>query len=199
MISQEEKITKIIKQNGFIRARDLKKRKLHRTSLTRLCDKDKIQKLSWGLYSLKNAEITAHHNFAELSKKVPHGIICLLSALSFYEIGTQLPGKIWLALKQGVSTPKIKYPPFRVVRFSGVSFSSGVKKHKIEGVSVSVTCLEKTIADCFKFRNKIGIDVAIEALKDGIKSKKCRINELEKYSSICRVQKIIMPYIQTLI
>jgi len=151
-----------------------------------------------GVYMLPNVSISGNFSLAEVAKKVPRGIICLLSALRFHDIGTQSPSEVWIALDRKSARPQVETPRLRVMRFSEAAFSSGVETHKIDGVNVRVYCPAKTVADCFKYRNKIGLDVAIEALRECRRNRKCKIDDLWKYAKVCRVANVMRPYLETI-
>jgi len=152
-----------------------------------------------GLYSLPNVDITAHHGLAQLAKAVPKGVICLLSALRFHEIGTQAPYEVWMALDRRAARPRVAHPKTRIVRFSGKALTEGVEEHLIEGVQVRIYRPAKTVADCFKYRNKIGLDVALEALRDVLRGRKCSTDELWKYAKICRVTTTMRSYMEAIV
>jgi predicted transcriptional regulator of viral defense system len=140
--------------------------------------------------------VTERHSYAEVAKRVPEGAICLLSALAFHEMTTQSSASVWIALRKGARTPALVSPSLRIVRLSGASLIRGIEDHTIEGVPVRVYSAAKTVADCFKFRNKIGLDVAIEALKDCLRQKKASVNEIYRYAKVCRVSNVIRPYME---
>jgi predicted transcriptional regulator of viral defense system len=142
--------------------------------------------------------VTERHSYAEVAKRVPGAVICLVSALTFHEITTQSPASVWVALSKGARTPATASPSLRIVRLSGPSLTEGIENHQVEGVPVRVYSAAKTVADCFKFRNKIGLDVAIEALKDSLRQKKANVNEIYRYAKVCRVSNVIRPYMETL-
>lgn len=142
--------------------------------------------------------MTERHSYAEVAKRVPESVICLLSALTFHEITTQSPASVWIALGKGARTPAFASPSLRIVRLSHPSLTEGIEKHQVEGVPVRVYSAAKTVADCFKFRNKIGLDVAIEALKDCLRQEKATINEIHRYTKVCRVNNVIRPYMEAL-
>jgi predicted transcriptional regulator of viral defense system len=133
-----------------------------------------------------------------VAKRVPEAVICLLSALTFHQITTQNPASVWIALGKGARTPALASPSVRIVRVSGPSLTEGIENHRVEGVSVRVYSAAKTVADCFKFRNKIGLDVAIEALKDSLRQRKANVNEIYRYAKVCRVSNVIRPYMEAL-
>lgn len=177
---------------------DLLSKGIHHETLRRLCAKGVLIKTGRGIYRLSNADASEHITLAAVAKRVPNAVICLLSALRFHGIGTQNPPDVWIALKQKMAPPREKDIPIRVVWFSDVSYSSGIEKHTFDGVSVRITNPAKTIVDCFKYRNKIGLDVALEAIKEGMREKKCSLAELCKYAKICRVANVMRPYLEAM-
>lgn len=148
---------------------------------------------------LPDAEITVHHGLAQARKAIPKGVICLLSALRFHEIGTQAPHEVWMAIDRRAARPRIKRPRMRIVRFSGKALTEGIEEHRVEGVAVRIYNPAKTVADCFKYRNKIGLDVALEALREVIRGRKCSVDELWQYAKVCRVTNIIRPYMEAIL
>jgi predicted transcriptional regulator of viral defense system len=143
--------------------------------------------------------VTEYQTLVEASKRVPQGVLCLLSALQFYGLTTQAPFEVWMALEQKAWQPQVDRPRMRFVRFSGLAFESGVEEHRIEGVLVKVYCPAKTVADCFKYRNKIGLDIAMEALRDCRSQRKCTNDELWQYAKVCRVAKVMKPYLEAIL
>lgn len=197
--SKNHEVLEVIKKAGILRPRDLDAYGIRRQHLMRLYKQGLIQKTGRGLYTLKDANISEHHSLAEACKKIPNGIICLLSALHFHDIATELPSEVWISIDNKSRQPKADRPTLRVVRFSGKSLNAGVEEHTIEGVKVRIYNPAKTVADCFKFRNKIGLDVALEALRDCWAKKLCTMDELWKYAQICRVSNVIRPYLESLV
>jgi len=195
----ENAIIKMARKTGVVRAREIRKAGLHPEYLRKLCKSGYLIRTGRGLYVLADGNFTEHHSLAEACKRVPHGIVCLLSALSYNEIGTQNPHQVWMAIDRATRKPKVDYPPIRIFRFSGPSLKEGIEEKKIEGVSVRVYNPAKTVADCFKYRNKVGTDVAIEALKDCWHSRRCTIDELVYYARICRVRNIMQPYMEAIV
>ncbi len=192
------RILDLARKSGFIRARDLAAYGIPRSYLSRLCESGKLVRVGRGLYSASDREIDANHSLAEAAKLVPHGAICLLSALRFHGITTQSPFEVWMAIDNKSRSPKAGGTPLHIVRFSGESLRSGIETHLIEGIPVRIYSPAKTVADCFKFRNKIGLDVALEALREGRRERKFTIDELWRQASICRVAAIMRPYLETL-
>ena len=195
----ENAIMKMARKTGVVRAREIRKAGLHPEYLRKLCTSGHLIRTGRGLYVLADGDFTEHHGLAEACKRVPHGIICLLSALSYHEIGTQNPHQIWMAIDRAMRKPKVDYPPIRIFRFSGSSLKEGIEAKKIEGVSVRIYNPAKTVADCFKCRNKVGLDVAIEALKECWRYRRCTVDELVHYARICRVRNIMQPYMEAIV
>jgi predicted transcriptional regulator of viral defense system len=193
-----KKAMQYVRRHGLVRPRDLETVGIPREYLLRLHRQGKIERAGRGLYTLPDAAVTERHTYAEVAKRVPDATLCLLSALAFHGITTQNPASIWIALGQGARKPAFDSPSLRVIRLSGPSFTEGVEMHRVEGVSVRVYSVAKTVADCFKFRNKIGLDVAIEALKDSLRQKKASIREIHRFAKICRVSNVIRPYMEAL-
>lgn len=187
------------KHNGFLKTTEALRCGIQPRTLYEMRDQAIIEQLARGLFRLSGAAALSHQDLVVVAKKLPKGIICLLSALDFHGITSQIPHQIYIAYKQNWHQPKIEYPPIKTFRFSESSFNTGVEEHIIDGVNVKIYSPEKTIIDCFKFRNKVGIDVAIEALKlYWQKNKKPNIQLILKYAKICRVDKIIRPYLEGL-
>jgi predicted transcriptional regulator of viral defense system len=193
-----DKIMNLMKHKGMIRPRDLDEHCIPHKTLWRLYKHGEIVRVGRGLYQLPGAKVTEHHSLTEVSKRIPHGVVCLLSALRFHGISTQSPFEVWLAIDRKAHRPKKTGLPVRIVYFSGESLTKGVEYHRIEGVPVKVYNPAKTVADCFKYRNKIGLDVAMEALKDCWRTRKCTMDDLWLYAGICRVANIMRPYMETL-
>jgi len=196
--TQEERTIEIIKKAGILRPRDLEGHGISRTYLSRLHDRGLVIRIGRGLYMTPDADITEYHTLAEVCKRVPKGVVCLLSALRFHGLTTQNPPKVWIAIGNKAHKPNIDYPSLQLMRFSDSSLKVGVEEHQIEGVSVRVYNPAKTVADCFKYRNKIGVDIAKEALRDCYRLRQCSIDDLWKYAKICRVANVIKPYLESI-
>lgn len=192
------KIMQHIGQHGMVRPRDIEAIGLPREYLLRLHQQGKLNRSGRGIYTLPDANVTERHSYAEVAKRVPEAVICLLSALAFHEITTQSPASVWVALRKGARKPALTSPSLRIVRLSGPALTEGIENHHVEGVPVRVFSSAKTVADCFKFRSKIGLDVAIEALKDCLRQKKASVNEIYRYAKVCRVANVIRPYMEAL-
>lgn len=198
-MNYKEEIIKTAQKKGIIRPRDIEKLGIPREYLLRLFKKGELERIGRGLYSLPGRPVSEHMSLAEVSAKYPHTVVCLLSALSFHGVTTQLPFEVWLAIERGKWKPIQDYPPLRIISVSGRAFSYGVEAHAIQGVSVNIYSTAKTIADCFKFRNNIGIDVAVEALKQAWSEKRCTMDELWEAAKACRVSNIIRPYMEAIV
>ena len=186
---------------GLISARDVEAAGLHTQALTRLVRAGQLERVARGRYRLPNPdyELTEHHGLVLASAAAPSGVICLLSALQFHVIGTQLPSQVWMALPRGTRAPAIEYPPLRIVRFSGEALMAGVQEHTLEGQTVRVYNVAKTLADCFKYRNKIGLDVALEALNDAWRDRRFNMHDLTRYAKVCRVWNVMRPYLEAIV
>jgi len=197
-LTTEAKVLDLAREKGILRPRDLQRRGLPADYLWRLYRKDKLEKVGRGLYAFPDADIGEHHSLVEAALRVPHGVVCLLSALRFHELTTQSPFEVWMAIEVKARRPKEEIIPLRIVRFSGDAFTAGVEPHQVEGVEVRVYNPAKTVADCFKYRNKIGLDVALEALRDCWRKKLATSDELWHYAQVCRVARVMRPYLESL-
>jgi predicted transcriptional regulator of viral defense system len=152
----------------------------------------------WGIYRLAGSSAWGNPDLALVALRIPKGVICLISALHFHGLTTQIPHHVDVALLQYSEKPRLEYPPVRYVWMSKESFTAGIEQNNLEGVSVNVYGVAKTIADCFKFRNKIGMDLALEALREGLRQKRCSVDEILGFARINRVEKVIRPYLEAL-
>lgn len=182
-----------------VTARELSAAGIHRQVLTRLVAAGDLERVARGLYRLPDHPLTEHHGLAIAAAAVPQGVVCLLSALLFHGIGTQLPSEVWIAIDRRARRPALQYPPLRVVRFTGAALTEGIETHRLEGHAVRVYSVAKTLADCFKYRNKIGLDVALEALREAWRERRFGVDELDRYARICRVQRVMRPYLEALL
>ena len=195
-MDRTRQILEMVQQAGVLRPRDLDAHGIPRIYLSRLCERGYLQRVGRGLYVLPNADISEHHTLAEACKRIPHSVVCLLSALRFHGLTTQSPFEVWLAIGSKVWRPQVDYPRLRFVRFSARALEAGVEEHAIEGVIVRVYSPAKTVVDCFKYRNKIGVDVAVEALRDCRRQRRCTNDELWHFAKICRVANVMRPYME---
>jgi predicted transcriptional regulator of viral defense system len=157
-----------------------------------------MERTGRGLYRMADAPITEHYSLAEVAKRLPGATVCLLSALVFHGMTTQIPVEVWIALPRGGRTPRLDNRKLRIVRFTGPALTEGREQHRIEGVPVMIYSPAKTVADCFKFRNKIGLDVALEALRECVRQRKAAIAEIRRSAEICRVARVMQPYLESL-
>ncbi|MCL5745407.1 MAG: type IV toxin-antitoxin system AbiEi family antitoxin domain-containing protein, partial [Acidobacteria bacterium] len=186
------------REPGVGRPRDLASHGITPEHLRRLCHRRLIEQPARGLYRAANAEVTAHHSLATVAKRVPNGVICLLSALRFHEFTTQSPPEVWVGIRSGARVPLLGKPMVRFVRYSAVSLAAGSESHQIEGVPVRVTIPAKTVADCFKYRNKIGLDVALEALRECRRLRRATPNQIAQFAKVNRVFNVMRPYLEAL-
>lgn len=193
-----EQLEQELKKRGVLRVGDLVPMGYPKSYLSELEKRGKAIKQARGVYMHPDADIPPHYSLALACQKVPGGVVCLLSALSFHEIGTQNPYEVWMAMDRKAKMPKVDYPPIRIVRFSGPALEEGIET--TEGpFPIRVYSAAKTVADCFKYRNKFGLDVAIEALREGWRMRRFKIAELDHYARICRVEKVITPYLEAIL
>src|SRR6476620_12393242 len=170
--TDRDRTLRLARRASGVSPRDLTAAGIHRQILTRLVAEGRIERVARGMYRLADQPITEHHGLAVATAAVPQGVICLLSALQYHNLGTQLPSEVWMALDRRAWRPALGYPPLRIVRFTGAALSEGIQSHTIEGRTVKVYRVPKTLADCFKYRNKIGLDVALEALREAWRRKR---------------------------
>lgn len=196
--ARTKKLLDLVKRKHVIRSRDLDKIGVPRNYLIRLVERGQLHKIQRGLYSADELAVSEHASLVEISHKIPKAVICLLSALRFYEIGTQMPSEVWIALDVKAWTPIVKYPPVRIVRFSGKALRFGIQQYPVESGRIRVYSAAKTVADCFKFRHKIGSDVAVEALRECLRGKKATVDELWEAAKVCRVANVMRPYMESL-
>jgi predicted transcriptional regulator of viral defense system len=197
--SAEKKVLDLARKGGIVRPRDLQTKGLPKDYLWRLHKQEKLEKVGRGMYAMPGAVLSEHQTVVQAALRVPHGVVCLLSALRFHDLTTQSPFEIWMAIDVKSRAPKEEIIPLRIVRFSGKALTAGVETRSIEGVTVRVYNPAKTVADCFKYRNKIGLDVAIEALRDCWRKKAATSDEIWHYAKVCRVSRVIRPYLESLV
>jgi predicted transcriptional regulator of viral defense system len=189
----------LVRELGTVRPRDLTARDIPPDYLDRLYRRGLIDRVARGLYAWPDADVGEHHTLAEVARLVPQGIVCLLSALRFHGLTTQAPQEVWLALSSKAWAPRIARPKIRLVRFSGRALTERIEEYRIEGVPVRVYGVAKTVADCFKFRNKVGLDVALEALRDAWRDRRTTMDELWQAASVCRMTNVMRPYLESLV
>jgi predicted transcriptional regulator of viral defense system len=186
------------RNGGILRTRDAAERGVHYSTLYGMRDAGLLDTLSRGVYRLADLPGPSKHDVVTVAARVPSAILCLVSALDFHEIGTQIPASVSVAIGLRDRHPQLDYPPVRVFRMSGRALTSGVEQHMVDGTTVRVFGVAKTVADCFKFRNKIGLDVAIEALREVVRSRKATPAEIMEFAEIDRVAKTVRPYLEAM-
>ena len=199
MAAKREIVLELLKQKPLLLSRELTSEGIDRKTIKRMTDSGELIRIARGLYSAADYIPDSNYSLLEAHKLVRQGVICLLSALAYYEIGTQNPSMVWMAIPNRTWMPQVETSPVQIVRFSGKSYNEGITEINIENEAVRIYNIPKTVADCFKYRNKIGLDIAIEAVKDVLQQKKSTVDELLHYAAICRVRSVITPYLESLI
>jgi predicted transcriptional regulator of viral defense system len=195
---QGDQILELARSRGVLRTRDVDSAGASRALLASLTDEGKLLKLGRGLYVLPDRAVNAYDSFAEVAARSESGVLCLLSALRFHDLTTQQSSDVWLAIPHKAHAPRFDYPPLRVVRMSGPAMTEGVETFDVAGTPVRVFSVAKTVADCFTFRNKIGLDAALEALREALNGKRATMDELWHYAEICRVANVMRPYLEAI-
>lgn len=193
----EQAVLALAERQPLLRARDLAARGLPTVVLSRLVSAGKLERVGHGIYSLPGRALSEHRSLAEVALRVPRGVVCLLSALRVHGIGTQAPFEVWMAIPPHTPTPRLDQPALRVVRMSGAALTEGVEPVEVDGIQVPVFNPAKTVADCFKYRNKIGLNVALEALRDGWSQRKLTMDALWHYATVDRVANVMRPYLDS--
>ena len=196
--SASKAINQIAAMGGVIRTKQAINMGIHYRTLAALVHGGKLEVVSRGVYRLCETDPLSNPDLFTVATRIPQGVICLISALSFHDLTTQIPNKVYVALERTMETPRLSYPPLSVHRFSGKAFSEGIELHNVDNVKVRIYSPEKTLVDCFKFRNKIGMDVVLEALKFYRSKKKTKMTDLYLYARICRVENVMRPYLEAL-
>jgi predicted transcriptional regulator of viral defense system len=196
--TDRDRTLKLARRRQGVTARELVEVGVHTQVLSRLVAAGEIERVARGLYRAPDHAVTEHHGLAVAAAAVPNGVVCLLSALQFHGIGTHLPSEVWMAIDRRARRPAVQYPPLRVVRYTGAALTEGIERHRVEGRELRVYGVAKTVADCFKYRNKIGLDVALEALREGWRARRFTMDELDRHAAICRVQRVMQPYLEAL-
>lgn len=193
-------LLRLAARQPVLRARDVARQGIHTSTLTRMTRSGALEKVGPGRYRLpKSNRTTEHHDLAVATAAVPRSVVSLISALRFHDIGTQLPAEVWLAVPRGTRVPRVSTPPLRVVNVSTTVFDLGIEEHRIEGQRVRIYSLARTVADCFRFRNKVGLDVALEALTEAWRSKRLKLDELNRIAKKLRIQRVMQPYLETVV
>lgn len=196
--TQQDQLLSLARDQGVVRARDLDQLGIARTVLVRLVERGSLVRIGRGLYQLREADVTEYHALVEVAVRVPNGVVNLLSALAFHELTDDQPHAVWLAVKSGTRQPKLEYPPLELTRTAPRFLDIGVATHTIEGVHVRITEPARTVADCFKFRSRVGLDVAVASLREYLREHRAGWPELWEAAGSCRVQTVIRPYLEAM-
>ena len=196
--SHAQRILSLARQKGLLRASDLDVIEAPRVVLTRLTETGLLERVSRGLYRLPSSAGSEYEGLATVAAKVPQAVFCLLTALQFHELTTQLPRQVWIAMPRGSHVPRVDYPPIKMVQMTGAVYTAGIEEHLRDGVTLRVYSAAKTVADCFKHRNKIGLEVALEALKDARAKRMASADDLWRYAKVCRVANVMRPYLEAI-
>ena len=199
LINQSERILELAHRQRLLSAADVRAHGYSPQLLIKLHQSGKLQRVTRGIYSLPDSEPTEHQALVEVCRRVPKAVICLLSALQFHELGTQLPHEVWIALPEATPTPALDYPPLRIARLRGAAYAQGIETVIEHGSPIRVYSVAKTITDCFKFRHKIGLDVVLEALKQAWRQRKLNIDQVMHFAKINRVAKVMQPYLEAVV
>lgn len=190
----------LAEKQPVVRAKDVARQGIHTSTLTRLTKSGVLEKVGPGRYRLpRGTRSTENHDLAAAIAAVPRSVVCLISALRFHDVGTQLPAEVWIAVPRGARVPRVSAPPLRIVNISPTIFDLGIEEHRLEGQTVRIYSLARTVADCFRFRNKVGLDVALEALTEAWRSKRLKLDELNRIAKKLRVLRVMQPYLETVV
>jgi predicted transcriptional regulator of viral defense system len=196
MTLSQQRLEKLLGRGGPLRSRELVHAGLTRSELSRMVASGRLVRLGRGLYAAPEYEPGENQALVAVAQRAPKVVFCLLTALRFHELTTQAPFQVWIAIGNKAHPPRLDYPPIRTVRYSVESLAAGVEERKVEGTIIRVTSIAKTVADCFKFRNKVGLDIALEALRDARRDKKVLPDEIWRYASVNRVANVMRPYLE---
>lgn len=194
--THSRRVLDLTRQKGLLRASDLDAIDAPRVVLTRLTDAGLLDRVGRGLYRLPSHPVSEHEGLMVVAAKVPQAVFCLLTSLQFHGLTTQLPRQVWIAMPRGSHAPRMGWPPIRMVQMTGDAHATGIEEHLRDGVKLRVYSAAKTVVDCFKHRNKIGLDVAMEALKDAWRARKASADDLWRYAKVCRVANVMLPYME---
>lgn len=196
MASPQSKIQTLLRRAGTARSRELVAAGITRSQISRMVAANHLLRVARGLYAMPGYQSGEHGALVEVAKRAPDAVFCLLTALRIHDLTTQSPFEVWIAIGNKSHPPRMEYPPLRTTRFSVAALTTGVETRRVDGVKVQVTCVAKTVADCFKFRNKVGLDVALEALREARRAKKASADDLWRYAKINRVTNVMRPYLE---
>ena len=184
---------------GVLRTAEVLRAGVHQRTLYAMRDSGIVERLGRGLYRLADSPPLANPDLAVVAAKAAKGVVCLISALAFHNLTTQIPHEVYLAVQRGSEFPRIEYPPVRIIQMGHAAFGEGIETHNIDNIRVRIYSPEKTLADCFKFRNKIGLDTAVEALRFYRERRKVKVGDLMRYAAVCRVANVMRPYLEALL
>lgn len=196
--TQQARAISLLKARRLLRQKDLIAAGIAPETLARMVRDKLIVRPARGLYQLRNSRAPGTHILAEAAALVPKGIVCLTSALQFHQLTLQMPSAVWMAIERTGWKPKVDYPPIRFVRFSGAALTAGVAHHRIADVEVAITDPARTVVDCFRYRNKVGLDVAMEGLGEGLRRKKFKSDDLWRHARASRVWVVMRPYVEAI-
>jgi predicted transcriptional regulator of viral defense system len=197
--SARTRLLRFARTHPVLRVRDAVDRGVHSETFTRMARAGELERFGPGRYRLAAPATTEHHDLVLATAAVPAAVVCLLSALRFHQIGTQLPHEVWIAVPRGTRVPRLTFPPVRAVRISSPIFDLGIERHRVEGHLLKVYGVARTVADCFRFRNRIGLDVALEALHEAWRSRRLDLNELARIARRLRIQRVMQPYLESVV
>lgn len=190
------RLLQLARRRAVITAADAADAGIHSQQITRLVTGGILERIARGQYRLVDRPVTEHHGLVVAARAVPQGVICLLSALDFHAIGTQLPAEVWVAIERGTRAPAARQLPLEIVRFGGAAFTEGIEIQRIEGEKVRIYSVAKTLADLFKYRNKVGLEVALEALREAWREQRFTMEALDRAAGVCRVERVMRPYVE---
>lgn len=198
-LSQRNRLLALAKRRAVVTAAEAARAGIHSEQFTRLVAEGLLERIARGQYRIPSRPITEHHGLAVAARSAPKGVICLLSALAFHGIGTQVPADVWIAIGRRARAPSLQSPRLRVIRFSGSAFTEAIESHRLEGQEVRIYSVAKTLADLFKHRNKVGLDVAIEALREAWRERRFTMEALDRAARVCRVTRVMRPYVEMVV
>jgi len=196
--SPSETALALARQLGVLRVRDAMSKGIHPEVLRRLVAAGKLAKVGRGMYAPASTDPSEHTSLVHAAARVPSGVVCLLSALAYHGIGTQMPHEVWMMIGTRAHKPRVDHPPIRFVRGSGATFEAGVQNVRIDGRGVRIFDQAKTVVDCFIYRRHVGLDVAIEALRESLRRRRCKPAEIDRYASLCGVSTVVRPYLEAI-
>jgi len=198
-VSFEREKRAFSRSGGLLRTGAALRAGIHPRTLYDMRDEGVVEQLSRGLYRLADLPALSNPDLVTVALKIPAGVVCLISALAYHEITMQIPHEVHIALARGAEPPRLRHPPVRVFWFTGRSFTEGIETHEVDGIKLRIYSPEKTLADCFKYRNKLGLDTVLEALRLYRSRKRPNVDELMKFARVCRVEKVMRPYLEALL